>query len=134
MRAEVLIGPERRRRWSVEEKARIVGETRQAGVTVADAARRHDLSRNLIYTWRRNLERELTSVAAVALPSLVPVVLDDGGSAATAVQTKRNDPVCGSTRSDGVIEITLPGDVRITVRGRIEEGTLRAVMSTLRSA
>jgi len=83
MRAEVLSGPERRRRWSEEEKARFVAETRQPGGTVADAARRHDLSRNLIYTWRRNLERELSGVETIALPSLVPVVLDDAGSATT---------------------------------------------------
>ncbi len=34
-RAEVLPGPERRRRWSVAEKLAMVDETRKAGATVS---------------------------------------------------------------------------------------------------
>jgi transposase len=37
---EILTGPGRRRRWSVEEKARIVAETLEPGARVAEVARR----------------------------------------------------------------------------------------------
>lgn len=53
MKAEVLVGPERRRRWSAEAKARIVAESVVPNAKVAEIARRHDVSRGLIYTWRR---------------------------------------------------------------------------------
>jgi transposase-like protein len=53
MKAEILAGPERRRRWSEEEKARIVAEAAVPGVRVADIARRRGVSRGLIYIWRR---------------------------------------------------------------------------------
>ncbi len=42
-RIELLTGPDRRRRWSAEEKARIVAETLAPGARVADVARRWQL-------------------------------------------------------------------------------------------
>ena len=53
MRGEVLVGPERPRRWSEDEKARIVEESLRLGAQVADIARRHGVSRGLLYTSRR---------------------------------------------------------------------------------
>ena len=55
MRAEVLVGPERRRRWTAEQKLRIVEEAFEHGVRVADVARRRDVSRAQIYQWRAEL-------------------------------------------------------------------------------
>ena len=52
MRMEVLTGPERRRRWSDEEKCRIVREAQEPGVRYADVARGHDLSAAQLYQWR----------------------------------------------------------------------------------
>ncbi len=52
MRMEVLAGPERRRRWSDEEKCRIVREAQEPGVRYADVARRHDVSAAQLYQWR----------------------------------------------------------------------------------
>ena len=61
MKVEVLSGPERHRRWSVEEKARIVGETMAAGIQVSEVARRHgvsDLSPNSLIQLRVESVRE----------------------------------------------------------------------------
>src|SRR5690606_41275890 len=55
MRQEVLIGVERRRRWSVDQKREIVGEVGVGGATVAAVARRHEISRQHIYQWRRGM-------------------------------------------------------------------------------
>ena len=55
MRHEVIVGVERRRRWSDEEKLSILGEVGVGGASVADVARRHDLTRQHIYQWRRQL-------------------------------------------------------------------------------
>jgi transposase len=51
----VFSGPERRRRWSDEERLQIVAEPFAPGARVADVCRRHDVSSGLIYTWRRKL-------------------------------------------------------------------------------
>jgi transposase len=69
MTVEILTSPERRRRWSTEEKARVVAEAKAPGAMVAAIARRHGVSRSLVYTWRR--ER-----SALDLPDLVPVVVE----------------------------------------------------------
>ena len=44
-RIEVITGVERRRRWSEEDKARIVAESLEPGVIVADVARRYGIHR-----------------------------------------------------------------------------------------
>lgn len=58
MRQEILAGVERRRRWSDEQKRRILAEVGIDGATVSDVARRHDLSRQHIYQWRSELRRK----------------------------------------------------------------------------
>lgn len=55
MRHEVIIGVERRRFWSDEQKLSILSEVGVGGATVADVARRHDITRQHIYQWRRQL-------------------------------------------------------------------------------
>jgi transposase len=59
-RIEVLSGPERRRRWSAEQKQTIVAEAFAPGASVCEVARRVDLVPSLIYRWRQ----ELRSAAA----------------------------------------------------------------------
>ena len=51
--ATVLSGPERRRRWTPAEKARLVEESLVAGASVAEVARGHDVHPNLLHAWRR---------------------------------------------------------------------------------
>ncbi len=51
----VFSGPERRRRWSDEERLQILTEAFAPGACVAEVCRRHDISTALIYTWRRKL-------------------------------------------------------------------------------
>jgi Transposase len=52
---EVLAGPERRRRWSIEQKQAIVAAAFEPGAVVRDVARRADVTSSLIYRWRRDL-------------------------------------------------------------------------------
>src|ERR1700712_1961282 len=53
MRVEVLGGLERRRRWSQDDKARIVEETLVPGAKVTDVARRNGVAASVVFTWRR---------------------------------------------------------------------------------
>jgi len=69
-RVEILNGPERRRRWSLEEKARIVAESFGPGVVTSAVARRHGVHPNQLYAWRRELANSATGAT---LPDFVPV-------------------------------------------------------------
>ncbi len=52
---EIITGVERRRRWRCEEKLRIVAEVEGPGASFADVARRHEVSRGLLWNWRRQV-------------------------------------------------------------------------------
>jgi len=52
-RVEVITSAQRRRRWSAEEKARIVQETYAPGMSVSLVARQHGAAPNQVFTWRR---------------------------------------------------------------------------------
>src|ERR1700716_1273201 len=53
MRVEVLGGVERRRRWSQDDKVRIVEETLAPGAKVTEVARRNGIAASVVFTWRR---------------------------------------------------------------------------------
>lgn len=55
----VFSGPERRRRWSEEERVQILTEAFSPGACVAEVARRHDVSTALIYTWRSRVRQSV---------------------------------------------------------------------------
>jgi transposase-like protein len=55
---EIISARERRRRWSVEEKFRIVAETHEPGASVRAVAARHDVYPNLLRTWQRLVRRD----------------------------------------------------------------------------
>src|SRR5271165_4477757 len=50
---EVITGRERRRRWSVEQKLQVVGETQEPGARVSQVAARHGVCESLVFSWRR---------------------------------------------------------------------------------
>ena len=52
---QIITGRERRRRWSVQDKLRIVGDLAEPGARVCDVAARHGVCESLVFTWRRQL-------------------------------------------------------------------------------
>src|SRR5687767_5471132 len=104
MRQEILAGVERRRRWSREDKLRILSEVGVEGASVSDVARRHDVTRQHLYQWRRELR--LRHLAASEHPALVPVEVDDDPGPAAAT------PAIGHDADHQRVEIML-GNSRI---------------------
>ncbi|MFC0500564.1 transposase [Asaia krungthepensis] len=51
MRAEILAGVGRRRRWTDEQKLQILAEVGIDGASMADGARRHDVARQHLFQW-----------------------------------------------------------------------------------
>lgn len=62
----------RRRRWTDDEKIRIVEESRRDGMTLAEVARRHEISRSMLYDWRYRHKLGLLGGAAPFM-RLVPM-------------------------------------------------------------
>jgi transposase len=95
MRGEVL-GAERRRRWTAEQKARIVAESFGSGEPVSWVARRHELSTSQLFAWRKaardGTDAGLAAVAAAFLP--VEVSADDEDEVGTSgVRSAYTPPV-----------------------------------------
>mgnify|MGYP001480664227 CR=1 FL=1 len=52
-RIEVITGTARRRRWTSEQKLRIIEETYELGESVSAVAQRHGVAASLVFRWRR---------------------------------------------------------------------------------
>ena len=52
-RIEVITGTARRRRWTTEQKIRIIEESFDTGASVSEVARRNGVAANLLFRWRR---------------------------------------------------------------------------------
>lgn len=125
-RIEVFTGAGRRRIWLHEEKVRIVGEIASSGDSVCAVARRHGLSPQQLFGWRRRLrDAAAASVEAGGL-EFVPAVVDA-------------DPPAVASRSDLRLkaEIAAPieveiGDVKIRIGRGADAATLAMVLRALK--
>ena len=95
--ATVLSGPERRRRWSAAEKAKIVEESLEPGALVKAVAHRHDVHPNLLHHWRRQAKRALEGDRGL---KFLPVAVTPSAR----------------PKAEGSIEIELEGGVRGSMR------------------
>ena len=110
----------RRRRWTEEEKRRIVAESEAPGSSVSRVARCHDLNANMLFTWRRNF-RQREAGADVGQAAFIPAIIamDAVGAGQPAVppreqQTSTED---GSARRlSGLMEIVLAGVIGVLER------------------
>ena len=120
---EVITRVERRRRWSRDEKQRLVAESARPDRTVSQVARAHGVVANLLFTWRRQF-----LAAAVAGDSasagFVPVRLTEEVSASP--ETMSPSPAVGPR-----LEIRLPSGIVINVIGEVASESLRQVLAAL---
>jgi transposase len=128
VRGEVLTGPERRRRWSVEEKLRILAQSVAPGSSVMPVCRMHAISRGRLYTWRRQFRTgELTGFA--------PVTVASPPTGQLASITADVEPAPASPAVDrpagGAIEVELPSGVKLRLTGAVDAAALRQVLSAL---
>ena len=134
MRFEVLEGAERRRRWSFEDKARIVEASFEAGVSVCSVARRHGIAQGLLFTWRRQARLGRLGGDEQA-PVLVPVAITAEPSPAVPALRSEDAGVQAAARrprrKTGVIEIDLGGGRRLKVDRDVDAAALRRVLDAL---
>lgn len=134
---EIITGRERRRRWSVEEKLRIVAETEEAGARVTEVAARHGVYPGLLFTWRRQVRDGLLAVPAPSAATFIPMrMLATETAADPEVRYPANGeggtPVAAPRLRDATIEITLANGCRLRVDQRIDVRALRRIVGVLR--
>jgi transposase len=105
-----------RRRWTAEEKEAILSETAGGAVSVSEVARRHGLSRDLLFRWRRELRKAAAATAQAQRSNhgFVPLSL----------------PAPARLRSDAV-EIVLICGRRLIVDKDIDVSALKRVIEAL---
>jgi transposase len=127
-RVEIITSVERRRRWSVQEKLRLVAESYQADGGIAEVSGRADLHPSLLQRWRRQA-RDGTLVADRLGPgSFVPIAIGGvEGSAAPPLTA----PVTSGPAVRGLVEIDLPNGCRVRVDQDIPAVALRRIIGVL---
>jgi transposase len=108
---EVLASPERRRRWSNEQKQAIVAAAFAPGAVVRDVARQADVTPSLIYRWRRDLRAAANGFARVLV-------------------TPAGDGIAAPSPMP-VIEIELAGNVRARIPASVSPALAAAVVAAL---
>jgi len=134
---EIITGVERRRRWRLGEKLRIVAEVEQPGASFAAVARRHEVSRGLLWNWRAQVRSG--TLAPEPMPMFVPVQVTSDlpflGRPAP-VHSAPALPVLGSSPVPAPaperIEIALPDGTCIRVGADVGLVALRRVMTAVR--
>jgi transposase len=113
----------RRRRWSEDEKLKIVLESLQGPRRVSATARRYGISRTLLLQWRRSFrveqkgggEQQIGFVPAIVAPSAAEVAAPAGSA------------------NDGVIEIEFATGARMRITGTVDQVAVTAAIAALAS-
>jgi transposase len=127
-RVEVITSVERRRRWSLAEKERLVAASLEPGVSVSEVARAAGLHVSQLFRWRKQLcirlEPPATATEPLVEPKLVPVTIVPMTATDTPPPRRRR-------RRSGMIEIEVSGGRRVRVGGDVDAEALRRVLDVL---
>ena len=134
-RIEIVTRSERRR-WSLDQKREIVAESLGPGLTPTEVARKHAISSGQLYTWRRELLSEQTSIITRATPRFAEVETEPAPPQHVANQpasTEAHRPCtfAAPPRPNGLIELVLPGGVVVRMDAHVDGRALRRILSAL---
>ena len=127
-RLEIFTGAGRRRAWTAEEKAAIVAESVEDDAVVSHVARRHGLTPQQVFAWRRQARRG--TEVDVATPAFTPIVV-------AAPSRARLPDVGGADRTGDArphsIELDIGGS-SVWVWPGAEVAMVRAIIGALKAA
>ena len=125
---EIITGVERRRRWGLEQKLRIVAEVEEPGASFAAVARRHEVSRGLLWNWRQQVRRG--DLVPEPMPVFVPVQIAPD----LPPMPPSSSPVLIPVQvQDARVEITLPDGTCVRVGADVGLASLRRIMAAVRA-
>ena len=137
--AEILTGSEQRRRWTEEQKLRLVAETFRPGASISAVARRHGVHSSVLFRWRRRFTEPVPTEGA-APAAMVPATIPTPGFVPVRVAADAPEwaPAPQSTPTPagaaGLIEIELARGQRVRVDRHVDADALRRVLAVLASA
>jgi transposase len=130
---EIITGIERRRRWRDEDKLRIVAEAEAPGAVFAEVARRHDISRGQLWSWRRLVRSgELSLVSAPT--EFLPVHVVPELSAAAMIGGPEDAARASGSKAEqnqGRIEVSLAGGAQVVIEGMVAPAVITATLKAL---
>lgn len=131
-RFEVFTGKGRRRDWPLEVKGSIVAESYSEQETVCAVARRHGLSPSQLFTWRRELRKQLEDrgvtlpITPPSAPSFVPAVIEPPPAPVAKRPRKRRETKASA------IELEIDG-VAVKIGRDADAGVIAAVIEALKA-
>ena len=111
-RVEVMTGPERRRRWSDEQKRAIVAASLAPGAVVSEVARRADVCPGQIYRWRQEFRTVADGFAQVLIAPPEP-------ASARALD--------GAAYAEPAIEVEFIGRTRVRIPAELAAAVVKAL-------
>lgn len=123
-RVDLRTGIGRRRRWSDEAKGRIVAESFAPGAVVSEVARRHDISPQHLFGWRKAARAGLLTLPSDAALRFVPVVTEEAAEGAAT-------PPAVSGSATVLIEI---GGALVRAARGVDLAWLRDVLRVVKAA
>jgi transposase len=133
---EIVARVERRRKWTLEEKAALMAEVEAEGGKVRPVARRHRIAESLLYNWRA---ARTAAVVAPEATAFMPLGMIGGSGLGTSSMRPSSPRACVQASADshssaGAIEIALPNGSRVRVDAYVDETALVRVLRALQGA
>lgn len=141
MDGEIVARVERRRQWTLEEKAALMAEVEASGGRVSVLARRHGISKSLLYNWRSAWRAAAGAAAAQATSAVSAGFIQLGVLTEATEQLALPAASAACPRGTGlslaervgVIEIELSDGVRVRVDDHVSEKALRRVLAAMKA-
>jgi transposase len=131
-RLEVFTGAGRRRTWSDEDKARVVAEIETSGDSVSGVARRHGLSPQQLFGWRRQVREAQAVVSKDDEPRFVPAVVDAAPSDTAGPRQRKTTRRHWDEPLAGTIEVAIDG-VMVRIGPGAPADTIAVVLRALKA-
>jgi len=128
-RVEIITAKEPRRRWSAEEKRRLVAEAFAPGAIASHVARQHRVAESCLFAWRKRFSAPPNGRLPDEPPRLIPIMVD---SASAPVMSPMLEPTPIPTSRHAVI--TWPDGLRLEVPAGYPVTALKALIGVLRQA
>jgi transposase len=119
-RMTLITGDERRRRWSDEDRVRILAAVEAPGAVVAEVARREDICTSLVYRWRRDAR------AAMSTAGFAEVMVEHAPQPSLANVATMSEPECSAI----LVEMK---NARVRIGGNASSALIAATLQALRS-
>ena len=121
---EVITSVGRRRRWSLEDKERLVAATFEPEAVISDVARSAGIHVSQLFRWRK----ELCQISAPSLPPFVPIEVVAALPPPDPVETT---PAPRARKKPSIVTIELGRGRRIRVESDVDTEALGRILDVL---